>query len=44
MTGQLLHILQVMGETLRIPASFVVIEFIGTMAFAISGIRLPRCL
>lgn len=40
MTGQLLHILQVMGETLRIPASFVVIEFIGTMAFAISGIRL----
>lgn len=29
-----------MGATLRIPASFVVIEFIGTMAFAISGIRL----
>lgn len=36
----LLHVLQVMGHTLRIPASFVVIEFIGTMAFAISGIRL----
>ena len=35
-----MHVLQVMGHTLRIPASFVVIEFIGTMAFAISGIRL----
>ncbi|MBR4644579.1 MAG: trimeric intracellular cation channel family protein [Bacteroidaceae bacterium] len=29
-----------MGTTLRLPASFVVIEFIGTFAFAISGIRL----
>ncbi|HAC43774.1 MAG TPA: trimeric intracellular cation channel family protein, partial [Paraprevotella xylaniphila] len=29
-----------MGTTLRLPVSFVVIEFIGTMAFAISGIRL----
>ena len=29
-----------MGETLRIPTSFVVIEFIGTLAAAISGIRL----
>ena len=40
MMENLLHVLQVMGHTLRIPASFVVIEFIGTMAFAISGIRL----
>ncbi|MBR6169089.1 MAG: trimeric intracellular cation channel family protein [Bacteroidaceae bacterium] len=29
-----------MGTTLRLPTSFVVIEFIGTFAFAISGIRL----
>ena len=29
-----------MGEALRIPTSFVIIEFIGTFAFAISGIRL----
>lgn len=40
MLEHLLEILRVMGATLRIPASFVVIEFIGTMAFAISGIRL----
>lgn len=40
MLDHLLEILRVMGATLRIPASFVVIEFIGTMAFAISGIRL----
>ena len=40
MTENLLHLLQVMGTTLRLPVSFVVIEFIGTMAFAISGIRL----
>ena len=39
MTENLLHLLQVMGTTLRLPVSFVVIEFIGTMAFAISGIR-----
>ena len=36
----LLEILQEMGDTLRLPASFVVIEFIGTFAFALSGIRL----
>ena len=36
MTENLLHLLQVMGTTLRLPVSFVVIEFIGTMAFAIS--------
>jgi len=36
----LLQILQDMGETLRLPVSFVVIEFIGTFAFALSGIRL----
>ena len=40
MTENLLHLLQVMGTTLRLPVSFVVIEFIGNMAFAISGIRL----
>ena len=33
-------LLQEMGETLRLPASFVAIEFIGTFAFAISGVRL----
>ena len=36
----ILDILQEMGDTLRLPASFVVIEFIGTFAFALSGIRL----
>ncbi len=36
----MLEILQQLGLALRIPASFVIIEFIGTMAFAISGIRL----
>lgn len=40
MIEEILKILQVMGNTLRIPTSFVLIEFIGTMAFAISGIRL----
>lgn len=35
-----IHILQDMGDTLRLPATFVVIEFIGTFAFAISGVRL----
>lgn len=33
-------ILQEMGTTLRLPVTFVVIEFIGTFAFAISGVRL----
>lgn len=37
---EVLKILQTMGEALRIPTSFVIIEFIGTFAFAISGIRL----
>lgn len=36
----LLDFLQTCGLALRIPTSFVIIEFIGTMAFAISGIRL----
>ncbi len=36
----LLDLLQEMGATLRLPTSFVVIEFIGTFAFAISGVRL----
>lgn len=35
-----IHILQDMGATLRLPVTFVVIEFIGTFAFAISGVRL----
>lgn len=33
-------LLQGFAEVLRIPASFVVIEFVGTFAFALSGIRL----
>lgn len=36
----ILAFLQEMGDTLRIPVTFVVIELIGTFAFAISGIRL----
>ena len=32
--------LQDMGNTLRLPVTFVIIEFIGTFAFAISGVRL----
>lgn len=32
--------LQQIAAALRIPASFVIIEFIGTMAFAVSGIRM----
>lgn len=40
MLEELLNILQVMGKTLRIPTSFVIIESIGTIAFAISGVRL----
>lgn len=34
------EILQEMAATLRLPASFVAIEFVGTFAFALSGIRL----
>jgi hypothetical protein len=37
---ELINILQLMGSTLRIPISFVIIEFIATFASAISGIRL----
>lgn len=40
MIDWLIHILQDMGATLRLPVSFVLIEFIGTFAFALSGIRL----
>ena len=40
MTDWLLRVLQDMGTTLRLPISFVCIEFVGTMAFAISGVRL----
>lgn len=40
MTNWVLEILQEMGDTLRLPISFVFLEFIGTMAFAISGVRL----
>ena len=40
MTHWLMDILQEMGHTLRLPISFVGIEFVGTMAFAISGVRL----
>ena len=36
----LIEFLQEMGDTLRLPVTFVVIEFIGTFAFAISGVRL----
>ena len=36
----LLRFLQDMGDTLRLPVMFVIIEFIGTFAFAISGVRL----
>ena len=35
-----IHILQDMGDTLRLPVTFIIIEFIGTFAFAISGVRL----
>jgi len=38
--SELLSVLQQLGHALRIPTSFVIIEFFGTMAFAISGIRL----
>ena len=34
------HILQEMGLALRLPVSFVLIEFVGTFAFALSGVRL----
>ncbi len=40
MSDWFLGILQEMGTTLRLPVSFVVIEFVGTFAFAISGVRL----
>lgn len=40
MSGWLINILQDMGATLRLPTSFVIIELIGTFAFALSGIRL----
>lgn len=36
----LIAFLQDMGDTLRLPVMFVVIEFVGTLAFAISGVRL----
>ena len=36
----IISFLQQMGEQLRIPMTFVIIEFVGTLAFAISGIRL----
>ena len=36
----LIQILQDLGNTFRLPVTFVVIEFIGTFAFAISGVRL----
>lgn len=36
----MLDLLQQLALGLRIPASFVIIEFVGTMAFAISGIRM----
>lgn len=39
-TNLIMGLLQEMGETLRLPVSFVLIEFIGTFAFAISGVRL----
>ena len=35
-----IQILQDLGNTFRLPVTFVVIEFIGTFAFAISGVRL----
>ena len=38
--GMLIDFLQDMGDTLRLPVTFVIIEFIGTLAFAISGVRL----
>lgn len=36
----MLDILEQLAHALRIPASFVIIEFVGTMAFSISGIRM----
>lgn len=40
MYSYLIGLFQEMGMQLRIPTTFVVIEFVGTLAFAISGIRL----
>lgn len=36
----IIEVLEGMGSVLRIPTSFVAIEFVGTFAFALSGIRL----
>ncbi len=36
----IVELLQELGTALRIPTSFVVVEFVGTFAFALSGIRL----
>lgn len=36
----MLTVLHDMGHALRVPVTFVVVEFVGTMAFAISGARL----
>jgi len=38
--NNLIELLQELGTVLRIPTSFVIIEFVGTFAFALSGIRL----
>jgi uncharacterized membrane protein YeiH len=35
-----IQIMQDLGNTFRLPVTFVIIEFIGTFAFAISGVRL----
>lgn len=40
MIHTLLDLLEQLAVALRIPTSFVIIEFVGTMAFAVSGIRL----
>lgn len=40
MIQTLLDLLEQLAVALRIPTSFVIIEFVGTMAFAVSGIRL----
>lgn len=36
----IVKLLSDMGAILRVPAPFVIVEFVGTLAFAISGIRL----
>ncbi len=40
MTNWVLVMLQEMGDTLRLPIAFVCLDLVGTMAFAISGVRL----